>query len=90
MSEPVEDNRCRGLERYYYNKTSMSCAPFAGMSTCPARGNNKNNFANKMECETICKSFLVESKYEKTCIKSKNNSSILFSERSIMSNDSLE
>ncbi|CAF1011801.1 unnamed protein product [Adineta ricciae] len=57
MSEPAEDNRCRGLQRYHYNKTSMSCVPF---TSCPARGNNKNNFADKMECETACKSFLAE------------------------------
>ncbi|CAF0809451.1 unnamed protein product [Adineta steineri] len=60
MAEPVEDNRCRGLQRYYYNKTSMACVPFSGIGTCPARGNNKNNFANQMECETACKSFLVQ------------------------------
>ncbi|CAF4293399.1 unnamed protein product [Rotaria socialis] len=59
-SEPVADNRCRGLERYYYNKTSMACEPFAGNSACPARGNNKNNFANKMECETTCNSLVVQ------------------------------
>ncbi len=62
ISEPVEDNRCRGLQRYYYNKTSMTCVPFAGIGTCPARGSNKNNFADKNECETICKNQLVESK----------------------------
>jgi len=73
MSEPVEDNRCRGLERYYYNKTSMSCVPFSGMSTCPARGNNKNNFANKMECEVACKSFIAESKWKKKSIKNKKS-----------------
>lgn len=62
MSEPVEDNRCRGLQRYYYDKTSMTCEPFASINTCPPRGNNKNNFATKHECETICKDHLVESK----------------------------
>ncbi|CAF0865986.1 unnamed protein product [Rotaria sordida] len=60
ISEPVADNRCRGLERYYYNKTSMLCEPFSGNSACPARGNNKNNFANKMECETICNNLVVK------------------------------
>lgn len=69
MSEPAEDNRCRGLQRYYYNKTSMACVPFPGMDTCPPRGNNKNNFANKMECETVCKSFVVESKYKNESMK---------------------
>jgi hypothetical protein len=40
----------------------MTCVPFAGIGTCPARGSNKNNFADKNECETICKNQLVESK----------------------------
>lgn len=62
MLEPTGDNRCRGLERYYYDKTSMACLPFAGTGTCPARGNNKNNFASKSECEATCKKHLVESK----------------------------
>lgn len=62
MSEPAEDNRCRGLERYYYDKKSMTCVQFAGTGTCPARGNNKNNFASKAECETTCRKHLVESK----------------------------
>jgi hypothetical protein len=43
----------------------MTCVPFSGLGTCPPRGNNKNNFANKMECENICKNFLVESKNNK-------------------------
>ncbi|CAF2347511.1 unnamed protein product [Rotaria sp. Silwood2] len=47
MPEPVADNRYRGLERYYYNKTSMSCEPFSSNSACSARGNNKNNFLIK-------------------------------------------
>jgi hypothetical protein len=63
MSDPVEDNRCRGLQRYYYNKLSMSCVPFSGNGQCPARGINKNNFASQAECETNCKNFLAESKY---------------------------
>lgn len=62
MAEPIEDNRCRGLQRYYYNKTSMNCVPFENVGTCPPRGNNRNNFADKNECESICKNFLVESK----------------------------
>ncbi|CAF3867103.1 unnamed protein product [Rotaria sordida] len=45
MSEPVADNRCRALELYYYNKTII---------------NNKNDFANKMECETIYNNLLVQ------------------------------
>ncbi len=66
MSEPIEDNRCRGLERFYYNKTSMTCVPFSGIGTCPPRGNNQNNFANKNECETVCKNHLVESENQIT------------------------
>ena len=66
MSEPVADKRCRGLQRYYYNKTSMSCVPFPGNNVCPARGTNKNNFANKMECETVCNDLLVQ------CTRDKN------------------
>jgi hypothetical protein len=73
MTEPVEDNRCRGLQRYYYNNSSMSCVPFSGDGACPARGNNKNNFADKMECEKICKSFIVESKYKKKIIFQEND-----------------
>jgi hypothetical protein len=71
MSEPVEDNRCRGLQRYFYDKTSMTCVPFSGLGTCPPRGNNKNNFADKMECENVCKNLLVESKHKMK--KRKNN-----------------
>ena len=62
MSEPAEDNRCRGLQRYFYDKTSMSCMPFASAGTCPPRGSNKNNFASLDECETTCKNHLVKSK----------------------------
>jgi len=60
MSEPAEDNRCRGLQRYFYDKTSMSCMPFASAGTCPPRGSNKNNFASLDECETTCKNHLVK------------------------------
>lgn len=65
MPEPVADHRCRGLQRYYFDKTSMTCVPFSGDSACPARGNNKNNFADKKECETICSSILAQSKCNK-------------------------
>ncbi len=71
MSEPIEDNRCRGLQRYYYDKTSMTCVPFSGIGTCPARGNNKNDFASKIECETVCKNHLVESKNGRKILKDK-------------------
>jgi hypothetical protein len=89
MSEPVEDNRCRGLQRYYYDKKSMTCVPFGGIGTCPARGNNKNNFASKTECETACKSHLVESKNSKENVY-KLIVLFLFSKRVIMFSDSLE
>jgi hypothetical protein len=89
MAEPVEDNRCRGLQRYYYDKKSMTCVPFGGIGTCPARGNNKNNFASKTECETACKSHLVESKNSKENVY-KLIVLFLFSKRVIMFSDSLE
>ena len=38
----------------------MSCVPFPDNNVCPVRGTNKNNFANKMECQTICKDLLVQ------------------------------
>lgn len=63
MSEPQEDNRCRGLQRFYYNKASKTCVPFSGTGTCPARGDNKNNFASQSECEASCRSFLGDSKH---------------------------
>ncbi|CAF0985774.1 unnamed protein product [Didymodactylos carnosus] len=57
MSDPKEDGRCRNLQRYYFDKKSMSCLPFKN-GACANRGAHKNNFQDKAECEQMC-NFLV-------------------------------
>lgn len=62
MLDPIEDNRCRGLQRYFYNKNTMTCDPFPGSGTCPPRGKSINNFGTLSECERNCRSLVAESK----------------------------